>query len=628
MPFNAAPTGEAEAPHDAAVLEDGRKRLADGDATGALLAALGVSADSPLHVSAGVLAEEAVSALLAHGEREAAAVATPLPPPEAPPADIVGSMIVPSLEQCLAWLSACLQGKRWPEVEALLALGAAHWPDAPGLIYADAQRLRLRGELDHAATAYRRYLGLLPDAPNAWANLGVCHFRQGRTAEAMANFERAVTIDPGHLFSWRALADCLDRLAEHCLAERVLWHAYRVDPSSIDTIKQLAALLFRIDFFDTPQRERWRALCAHVLAGAPLQADVLSDVAAVSVKMKLYEHACALAIRSIELEPASSNNAYASLLPAAMALGDLENGWYAIDRIWADRRATDLRLDGPAWAGEPLHGKTLLVYTNAGFGDTLQFCRFLDHVKAGRVMLVCQDDLLDLLRANFPDVDVMGASQWLAMPQHYDYQTRAMSLPCIMRLHDMQQLVWNRRLGVDEAACQAWAERLATEKRYKVGFAWQGSAGYPRDHYRSLALSKLKGLSEIEHVACYSLQKSPEALAQIEAIGAESWLCNQHALLTDFTQTAAFMKQLDLVISIDTSMTHLAGNLGCKSWLLLDEDTCWRWFDRSDSTVWYPNTTIFKQTTLGDWTPVLDEVARRLEALAREKRALQDQSAS
>ena len=525
-----------------------------------------------------------------------------------------------TIADCLALLRALLIGQRWTELDGILAEGKARWPGEPAFLYVEGQRARTQAQWALAATHYAAFLACRPDTPDALANLGMCHLNLGQFDTAVDCFEQAIKAAPDHVFSWRQLGYALGQLGAMPLAERVLWHAHEQDPSSADTASILSWCLYDQRPLSDAQKRRFGELASAQLANPHASAAVLANIAATLCRMNLWPAVVEVATRSIQLDPAASNNAYASLMQGAMQLHDLRTGWNAMERIWADRDAERLGLAGPAWTGEPLQGRTLVLYAVGGFGDTLQFSRLLDHVHGGPVVMICHASLQSLLQRSFPRVKVLTEAEWLASDIPYHFQMRLMSLAHVLQIHHPSQIPAPASyLVADPVEIDAWRAYLAHDTQPRIGLAWRGSMANPFAQYRSVPFAQLGRLRELDGFSFYSLPRNDEAAADLRDHDATGWVYNVDDKLTDFSATTTLMQHLDLVITVCTSTAHLAGAAGCPTWLLLSEEPCcWRWFNTRDKTAWYPKTRVFRQTEVDAWEPVLERVVNELRQLGPE----------
>jgi thioredoxin-like negative regulator of GroEL len=302
---------------------------------------------------------------------------------------------------------------------------------------------------------------------------------------------------------------------------------------------------------------------------------------------------------------------------ARLQRGDYARGWAEYEWRWHKALRPATGTEGPRWTGaEDLAGRTVLLHAEQGFGDTLQFCRYAPLVAArgARVVMAVQAPLVRLLQS-LPGVakvvDIAGK-----LPP-FDLQCPMMSLPwaCGTSLDTIPAAI--PYLAADPARSAAWRARLAALPGRKIGLVW---AGAPRPHdvqsnridrRRSMKLAQLGALAGCTGIDWISLQKGPPA-RQAERPPCGMVLHDWTEELHDFADTAALVAGLDLLISVDTAMTHLGGALGIPVWVLNRHDTCWRWLHDRDDTPWYPSMRLFTQTAPGDWAQV---VARVKEAL-------------
>ncbi|WP_321907345.1 hypothetical protein [Paraburkholderia sp. J11-2] len=307
--------------------------------------------------------------------------------------------------------------------------------------------------------------------------------------------------------------------------------------------------------------------------------------------------------------------------------GNYAQGWPGHELRWSG--ASELAAGRPVfpkpeWRGEPLAGRTLLVWGEQGMGDLLQFCRYVPmlaervHREGGRLVWNSFPQMGALLERSLGShCDLYSVGGPVENLPPYDCEVSLLSLPLIF---GTQEATIPGPTGYLKAAPEAaahWRERLAGEKRLKVGLAWTGSLTHKRNPFRRVGLGRYaRHFAGIEGVAFYSLQPGAEEdIAAARHAGFE--VDDFSAQWKTFDDTAAFIDSLDLVISVCTSSAHLAGALGKRTWVLLDVNPHWVWLlDRSDSP-WYPNTRLYRQKTFKQWEPVLDEVSADLAALAR-----------
>lgn len=428
------------------------------------------------------------------------------------------------------------------------------------------------GKLEEAADAYRQAAALSPENADAHANLGMVQQRLGAWPAAAAAFRAALACEPGFAEAHTNLGNVLRDLGQ---LEEALRHNHR-------------AVALAPDF-----------AAGYVNLGVTLG------------RLGQGSEAAACYRRAIALQPDLAVAHY-NLAQLLLARGDMAAGWAEYEWRWQTPRMSGARraFTQPQWQGEAASGKTLLIHAEQGLGDTLQFCRYVRLAKARglRVMLEVQKPLVRLLQ------DLPGADRVIAQgksPPRFDLHIPMLSLPRIFKT-DIDTIPPPAGLRADAALSAHWRRHLAVNlgQGLKVGLAWAGAPELLADRQRSIPPQLLAPLLGVSGVNFLSLQKSgPAAPAQF-------LLLDEMAQMEDFAATAALVTNLDLVITVDTAVAHLAAALGRPVWLLDRFDGCWRWLrDRTDSP-WYPGMTIFRQPRPGHWASVLEEVADRLRDFA------------
>jgi tetratricopeptide (TPR) repeat protein len=465
---------------------------------------------------------------------------------------------------------------RLEEAAAALRTCVALRPDYAGAHNNLGNALAGLGRWDEATECFRTALALRPDLPESHNNLGNALLDSGRLEEAEASLRRALALRPDYPDAHHNLGNVLSELGRWPEAEATLRHALTLAPRHAEAHNSLGRVL-------------------------GLQGD----------------HAAALASyrQAIALRP-NYPDAHFNLALSLLALGRMAEGWQEYEWRWRTPQAVRARRDftQPAWRGEPLAGRTLLIHAEQGFGDTLQFCRYapLAAARGATVVLEVQTALVRLLRG-MPGADLV-LPRGAALPD-FDLHCPMLSLPLALGPADIQAAAPSY-LAPEQDAAATWAARLAGPG-LRVGLVW---AGHPRtnmpavatmDRRRSLAPERLAPLFKVPGVRFFSLQKiGPAAPASLP-------MTDFMAEIQDFADTAALVANLDLVISVDTAVAHLAAALGRPVWLLDRFDSCWRWLTGRRDSPWYPSLRIYRQPAPGDWDPVLAEVAADLRGLAR-----------
>jgi len=436
------------------------------------------------------------------------------------------------------------------------------------------------GRPDEAEAGYRRALALDPHSPDAYNNLGILMQRTGRAAEAEAALRQALALAPAFAQAHNNLGNILkenDRLADAILAYR---QAVELQPLYADAHNNLGTALKETGQFDAAQASYGRAL---------------------------------------EIAP---DNADARLNHAMFLLlqGDLRRGWQEYESRWKTTGAKLPPYSQPLWHGaiDPA-GKTIFLHSEQGFGDTLQFIRYAKLLAArGATVYAGVPSELKTLIATCPGVARVFDSGD-PIPS-FDYHCPLMSLPLAFdtELATIPAAVPYLASNPDKAAW--WRNRLGPTSGLRVGIVWAGNARrhnpsvHAVDRQRSLHVERYAPLLALPGITFFSLQVGTEAALQAKA---HPVIIDFSTDLLDFSDTAALIGELDLVISVDTAIAHLAGALGKPVWMLNRYNTCWRWLIERDDSPWYPSMRIFRQAQPGDWDEVIYRVRDALVAQAR-----------
>jgi hypothetical protein len=320
--------------------------------------------------------------------------------------------------------------------------------------------------------------------------------------------------------------------------------------------------------------------------------------------------------KALSIDPndagARTNRAQTNLL-----LGEFEHGWREYEWRWRDGTCSHGFPQNTLWTGtQPIDGRTVLVHHEQGFGDTLQFVRFVDRLSAAgaHVVLRVQDALLPLLQNYRGAAEVIGET---GQVPHFDYHIPTLSLPFALKVRAPDLALSGAYVQADGALVPQWDDFFTGSiRRPSIGIVWSGSRTHLNDHNRSISLEQLKPVFDAD-ADFFALQPDVRdsdraCLAQLEQRGV---LRDVSGRLTTFAETAALIARLDLVVSVDTAVAHLAGALGKPVWIALPFMPDWRWqLDRSDSP-WYPKARLFRQTTRGDWTGVVAALRAEIDAL-------------
>ena len=468
--------------------------------------------------------------------------------------------------------------------------------------------LEWQGDWDAAAASYRCALELEPDSPDIYGSLGRLQCKRGAWEEAVETCRRALVLAPHRHEIHNLLGYALVNAGDYGAAAEVYRRALSLQPVSAYTVYGLGYLLERQGDL-AAAAESYRLVLRH-------DPDLVEAHLHLGITQLLQGNLGSAAEcfkRVRELAPENSE-ARTFLGYVHLLEGNLPLGWSEHEYRWRtphflrDRR----KLPQPLWKGEPLKGSRILLRAEQGLGDTLQFVRYVPLVAArgGNVVLEVQTRLQRLLARSPGAAEVIRRGE--ALPE-VDWQCPLMSLPLAFAT-DLNSIPAEiPYVQPDPAQIAAWGQRLAGNS-LRIGLAWGGSPTFPYERWRSIPLEQLAPLTQLEGTTFYSLQMGPQA-SQVKQLGSGVRLIDLQDEQQDLADTAAIVANLGLVISIDTSVAHLAGAMGKPVWILLHKSPDWRWLLEREDSPWYPTARLFRQSTLGNWQDVVARVDRELREL-------------
>jgi tetratricopeptide (TPR) repeat protein len=523
-------------------------------------------------------------------------------------------------------------------------------PRLPEAEFAAGFVLARLGRTKDAETRYRRALVERPDFAAAWMNLGSLLREQGREVYAEAALLRAVELRPDLVAGWINLAVLERERRRPAEAEAHLRKAFELNPEQVET--HIAWCQFRASERDLAGAWEWlrRALARDPLQPEAVnmkgilmhsegrfaeaieafeQAEALGHNAAASnrgnslLDMGRMAEALAAHEAAVERDPEHPGALY-NLALTRLRLGDWERGWpgYEARRRFREVHRVPRVFSQPRWQGEALDGRRILLHAEQGLGDTIQFCRYANLVAArgGCAILQVQPPVerllqsLAIVRTGQAEVVPVGEK-----PPEFDLECPLLSLPAVFGT-TVETVPWpGAYLGADPALSEekrftfpGFRDLNSGERPLRVGLAWAGNSRYKADPQRSMELKTLIPLLRAPGVTWISLQKGPAA-EQLSTIGGSAFVWDGSSEDEDLAETAATMATLDLVITTDTCIAHLAGAMARPVWILLPHLSDWRWMQGVETTPWYPTARLLRQESPGDWEGVVNRVLRELD---------------
>jgi tetratricopeptide (TPR) repeat protein len=501
------------------------------------------------------------------------------------------------------------------------------------------------GRLDEAEKLYRRVLVGKPNHSDALHLLGVIYGQRGQPQLAVDFISRAIRVRPEEAQFHCRLAENLRALRKYGEATASFQRAIELGNGDPTIHNSFGAALAEMRQYDRAIEQFRRAIEIK-----PDFADARSNLGAALMRTGALDEAIDVLESALKLNPASRgahNNLgnalfskgriaeaidaygkvatanpddariHANLALGYLLLGDFDRGWSEHEwRLKVPEIVGARKFSQPRWNGEELNGRTILLHAEQGFGDMIQFARFVPQVAArgGRVILECPAELVRLFEG-FPNVSqVVQRDQ--ALPG-FDLHCPLLSLGAVFKVNATTIPSHVPYLKSNPEIAGRWAGRFDPgDKSLRVGLVWAGRPEHSNEQNRSMKLDQFAPLASVPSVSFFSLQKG-SAAASAASPPTGMRLIDWTGELTDFAETAGLIEHLDLILTVDTAVAHLAGAMGKRVWLLLPRVPDWRWMlDRADSP-WYPTMRLFRQTTIGDWAGVLQRVA---DSLQNEKR--------
>ncbi|MDM8535860.1 tetratricopeptide repeat-containing glycosyltransferase family protein [Desulfobacterales bacterium HSG17] len=472
-------------------------------------------------------------------------------------------------------------------------------------------RLHSQRNLNDAEVLCQQILSLEPDNPDANHFLGIIAFEAGNFPVAKIYVNKAISLMPHNASCYLNMGNIIQQEGDY--HEAIKWYDKVLSFDYAEKHKvynNLGVLQIKMGRFDEAIEKLNKAVEI-----TPQYSEAHNNIGEAYKHLGMYEkslEACEKAIQiSPEFEAARWNRAILWLLK-----GNFQQGWPEYEWRWKRPTTPKRKIDaGKVWDGTSFAGKTLFVYEEQGMGDTLQFIRYLPLLKqlGGHVIFEVLTPMIRLVES-FQGFDRL----WVGMRNvdtrpvdRFDYHIPLLSLPGILNttLKDIPAEI--PYLKSDRQLVQIWKDKIDNQGQFKIGIVWAGHPSHTNDHNRSVTLSAFSSLKDIKGVKLFSLQKEKyEKWTDVDP--QQIFDQDLGEQISDFADTAAIIENLDLVISVDTAVVHLAGAMGKNVWTLLPFSPDWRWMIDRDDSPWYPTMRLFRQPAPGDWDSVFKNVKKYL----------------
>ncbi len=490
------------------------------------------------------------------------------------------------------------QAAHYAEAEALYRAVLADAPDHPNAVYLYGLLQLATGQTAAAVASLGRAVALRPSHLAARLGLGRALLAERQSGAALAAAEMVLGWDPGNAQALFLRGTALSLLGRPAEAVEALRQAIAANPAAAAAHLNLGNALADLDALEAAEAAVRRATALD-----PTLVEAHASLGFILTSRGQLAAAVAACEAALALQPDAAQ-AHWNLATAALLAGDFTRGFAEYEwRKRHDRYRRDyIDLPGPVWTGDDPAGRTILVHAEQGFGDTIQLARYLKLIAArgARVVLACDRRLVALL-GTLPGVAAVAIDGTLPP---YDAWIDQMSLPRAFATTPATIPAAGGYLAPDPVRAAAWSTSLP--KGRKVGIAWAGNPGHSNDRRRSLPPQALARLLAAPGIRFVSLQLGPRA--------DEAGLPDLPAPLADYADTAALIAALDLLVTVDTSVAHLAGALGVACWVMLPFAPDWRWQLGRDDTAWYSSLRLFRQPAPGAWHEVVARVVAELDA--------------
>jgi tetratricopeptide (TPR) repeat protein len=459
---------------------------------------------------------------------------------------------------------------------------------------------------EEALASYDKAIALRPDFAEAYVNRGNALRTLKRHTEALASYDKAIALKPDYAKAYNNHGNILRDLNRPTEALASYDKAIALKPDYVEAYSNRGAALR-----DLKRPIDALASCDKAIALRPNYARAHNNRGAALMDLKRPKEALASYDKAIALKPDYAK-AHLNQGLCLLLMGRLEQGFRQYE--WRKKKSEPIGVrhyPQPAWLGEEnIAGKTLFIYWEQGFGDTIQFCRYakLAEARGAKVIMSVQQPLLRLLKQISSTIQVVNQNE---EPTHFDYHCPLLSLPLAFGTTLETIPAEHHYLKADQKLRSVWLARLPPKTKPRIGVVWSGTASQQYDHYRSIELQQfLPILSPDVDWICLQKEIRENDFPVLRQTDRIAFFGDD---LRDFSDTAALLDLMDLVITVDTSIAHLAGAMGKPVWILLPYvPGDWRWLLDRDDSPWYPSARLFRQRQIGDWAGVIDQVRREL----------------
>lgn len=484
-------------------------------------------------------------------------------------------------------------------------------PDFPHALFNKGNTHRHLGEINAARLSYEKALVSFPGLVQAELCLAQIWKEEENFIQARSCLERALAYEPGNADVLQSLGEAYQSEEKFPEAIAAYQQALTVAPDNLKALNMLGSVFHLIGKYAAAEEYYSKAL-----ALKPDTLSVLNNLGALYQSQGQFVESIVVLRRAIAVDPCYADGHW-NLALSLLACGELKEGWQEYEwRFKKSSPVSERHFQQPRWDGSPLRGKAILLHCEQGFGDTIQFVRYVPLVieRGGMVIIECQVPALErLLRSLNIVAEVVVAGD--PLPK-FDCHFPLMSLPLLFgtTIETIPSQV--SYLAAETADVEEWRHRLGRTNKFRVGLVWYAKQSQVLNRKRSCPLRMFAPLWDVPGIEFYTLQIGV-GTEQLEAFADKYKIIDCTRDIKDFADTAAFIANLDLVISIDTAIAHLAGALGARTWVVLPYVAEWRWLCGREDNPWYPGMRLFRQSRADDWQGVMMSVTSSLHRYSR-----------
>jgi len=544
-----------------------------------------------------------------------------------------------------------LHMNRFEEAATLFKEAVTARPSETGIAMNLGTALLKMNRLQEAGAVYEQIIRMKPDFAEAWANIAVVLAELRRLEDAARANRRAIELKPNFSLPYQNLGTVLRDMGRLDEAEQVLKQGLNIDPNRPEMLARLALVYLSQGATDRAKNQEAIEVLRRALAIQPNHPYVLSNLGVALARLGRPEEAVPYHEQALQINPSfpmgmmnlgvalrslgrfdEARNAFQRALalepnnPALhenlanelLVTGDWDKGLIEFERRLDDKSIFVRNWTTPRWDGSDPAGKTILLAAEQGIGETIQMARYAQLIdqRGGRVVMEVQEPIASLISRAQGVSEVVAQGQ--ALPNH-DAYAYVGSLPHLFRTTPQTIPAKVPYISADPARVENWRRKFSEYgDDLKVGLVWAGSQHHRSDPHRSMLLVDFAPLADVKGVRFLSLQTGQPS-SQVFSAPREMRLVDLSNSLSSFEETAAALANLDLLISVDTAIVHLAGALGRRVWTMLAFAPHWRWLLNRSDTPWYPTMRLFRQPGYGDWPGAMQQIKQELTALAAKK---------